>query len=571
MTLSPRSLLLWVHTVRHLRISQIAHRARLRTQRSLYELVPLSTAPFARRRNGAPHGWPEDFVPLDLRDPRGKPDPEHNIRGSFEFLNELRNLGDPFDWSQPAAPLLWRYNLHYFEWAWSFAGERDRASASANFRSMWKSWKTATRFGRGDAWAPYVASLRTWVLCGVHRRLSADGPCDAEIAQTIAEHAGYVRMNLEWDVGGNHLIKNLKALTGAAVFLRDAELLHYAVDRVVAQMDVQVLDDGGHYERSPSYHCQVLGDLIDIRALLTAAGHKVPPAVCDAIVRMREWLGQMLMPDGDVPFFNDSARVGRSTIQALKPETVARSGPTVLAASGYVVAADDGQFIVIDAGPPCPPDLPAHAHSDCLSFELCIGTRRVAVNSGVSTYEPGPRRTYERSTRAHNTIEIDSEEQTETWGAFRAARRAGAVLERCRHDAAGMEIVGSHDGYSRLTGAPLHRRTWLITDGSIRIVDEVTGEGAHAVAAWLHFGDGDRVDTEPGSSRFRTSHVEVDVDGTNLDCEIIPPGREQEGWMALGFGDQRPAPALVARTSGMLPLRITTTIKTKNGMPTNYG
>ena len=38
-------------------------------------------------------------------------------------------------------------------------------------------------------------------------------------------HAGFLRRNLETDVGGNHLIKNLKALAGLAVFFGDDALL----------------------------------------------------------------------------------------------------------------------------------------------------------------------------------------------------------------------------------------------------------------------------------------------------------------------------------------------------------
>ena len=32
---------------------------------------------------------------------------------------------------------------------------------------------------------------------------------------------------------------------------------------LTAQLAMQVLPDGGHYERAPAYHCQVLADLID--------------------------------------------------------------------------------------------------------------------------------------------------------------------------------------------------------------------------------------------------------------------------------------------------------------------
>ena len=76
---------------------------------------------------------------------------------------------------------------------------------------------------------------------------------------SLSAHAGFLRRHLETDVGGNHLIKNLKALAGLAVFFADDGLLDRALDRLTGQLAVQVLPDGGHYERAPAYHCQVLG------------------------------------------------------------------------------------------------------------------------------------------------------------------------------------------------------------------------------------------------------------------------------------------------------------------------
>src|ERR1019366_1742442 len=46
------------------------------------------------------------------------------------------------------------------------------------------------------------------------------------------------------------------------------------------------------------------------------------------------------------------------------------------------------------------------------------------VDTAASTYERRPVREYERSTAAHNTVEVDRAESTEVWGAFRAGRRA---------------------------------------------------------------------------------------------------------------------------------------------------
>ena len=567
MTTSTHQARLYVDTVRRLRASQVIHRIRLRAQRRILGLSPISTAPLLRRRASARPGWPNEFLPIDLRNAKGLPNPHDNARGLFEFLNERHSLGDPPDWNQPAASLLWRYNLNYFEWAWGLAAAGNRKQAADDFESLWRSWVRNTRFGRGVAWAPYVASLRTWVLCGIYWALVARRPHDHELTRSIAEHAGYVRANIERDVGGNHLIKNLKALIGAAVFLDDQDLLRFGVQNLTAEIPIQILDDGGHYERSPHYHCQVLGDLLDIAGLLEATGRRPHDVLTDGIEGMRYWLGQVLMPDGDVPLFNDSVPLGPNRIAELRPEVPA-SNLVVLPASGYVAVRAGENFILIDVGQPCPRDLPAHAHSDCLSFELSVGGRRMLVNSGVSTYEAGTRRSYERSTRAHNTLEIDGRDQTETWAAFRAGRRANALLECCRQGPEGVEVVGSHDGYQRLSGRPLHTRTWTVSDTGVHILDEIAGSGVHDVAAWLHIGDGSQVEALPNGS-FRTGGLEITVDGANVRCELIPPRRGPEGWIATGFGVLRPAHALVARSSGRPPLRISTTIKTLGAMPTN--
>ena len=63
------------------------------------------------------------------------------------------------------------------------------------------------------------------------------------------------------------------------------------------------------------------------------------------------------------------------------------------------------------------------AIADFFSFELSLRGTRVVVDSGVSTYETGPMREYCRSTRAHNTVEIEGQDLVELWGAFRVGRR----------------------------------------------------------------------------------------------------------------------------------------------------
>jgi len=480
--------MLLARTTRNLRASQILHRARLRAQRfppsrpvasSLISLMPARSRPTL--------GWPAEFIALDLRAAEGCPAPEDNAQGCFTFLNEARDLGCPVRWDPPGKSRLWKYHLHYMDWAWSFASHSDRSWARNAFGALWRSWERSAPFGRGDEWSPYVASLRAWALCGTYRSLVAGSDTQAVVDASLARHARFLRWHLEHDAGGNHLVKNLKALIGLNVLLGDEGLSRRATTELQRQLPIQILSDGGHYERSPSYHCQVLGDFIDIAGLLAAAGRPAVPGLTDAIEAMRTWLGLMLMPDGDVPLFNDCVLVGHSRLSLLRPGPPARDRLTVLPASGYVVMRPaEGVHLIADVGDPCPRDLPAHAHADCLSFELAVDGERLVVDSGTSTYEPGAHRHSERSTAAHNTISVDGADQTEVWGTFRAARLARARLEHADDDGRRITIVASHDGYRRLPGSPVHRRTWLVAPERIGITDEVLGEGEHRIESRVH-------------------------------------------------------------------------------------
>lgn len=528
---------LLAHTVTHLRPAQVAHRLRLRALRAGLARRPSLFERRWTRSVGQRVGWPEGFVALDRGLVGGCPSPEANLAGRFRFLDRERDLGRPIDWEAPGADQLWRYHLHYFEWAWALLEMQDRSAAKDAFSHLFRDWTAATTYGRWDAWSPYVAAVRTWVLCDLYRPLVAGGPDEDDHVRSIATHAGYVAANLELDVGGNHLVKNLKALVGAGVFLGDDELVALARRHLERQLGVQVLADGGHFERSPSYHAQVLGDLIDIAGLLDAAGLPPPARLGDAVRAMRRWLGSVVLPDGDVPLLNDAWRLGPNRLAALGPLPVDDARLTVLEPSGYVVARVPPFTLVADVGLPCPDELPAHAQADTLTFELCAGGRRVVVDPGTSTYS-GPRRAWERSTAAHSTVAVDGADSTEVWGRFRAARRARAVLEVACDDGTAVVIAGSHDGYERLHPPVRHRRTWRVDPRRVEVVDELDGTGTHDVIWTL---------LTPPDAGLRVEAVQPAPD---------PPLEVDAVEVATGFGQRAPARRLRQRLSAALPIRL---------------
>jgi uncharacterized heparinase superfamily protein len=541
-----RDALLYARTVARLRPAQVLHRLRLRSARRLIAAAPRVFELVLRRPTRRITGWPRAFQAVDA--PLWAADDAAAMsQGRFRFLNVEREIGLPFDWKQPGADQLWRFNLHYFEWAWAFAKHDDQEWASKRFLEMWRSWAASAPLGRGDAWSPYVVSVRVWVMCSVFPVLVQGTIAEQGFVQDIARHAAYARMNLEMDVGGNHLIKNIKALIGAGSFLEDDLLVAKGLAMLRNQLMEQILPDGGHFERSPSYHCQVLGDLIDLETLLSCTGRPGLSELGPSIEQMRSWLVAVLSPDGDVPIFNDAALVGREKLAALGVRESVQPRITLLRSSGYIVVRPSSRlYAILDVGLPCPDSLPAHAHADCLSFELSFDGKRVIVDSGTSTYAPGWRREYERSTRAHNTLEIDGEDQTEVWGTFRAARRAHPCLEAVREEGDAVTVTAAHDGYERLAGRPRHRRTWLLQGNSISVEDEVTGRGIRTLTSRLFVAPGVTMQSERiGNNSVRLGPFVATLDGASLEVNTAET--------AMQFGALEPTHCLVGSIRHKLP------------------
>jgi uncharacterized heparinase superfamily protein len=559
-------LALFARTAVHLKPGQVAHRARLRTQRTaLRHWPPASRWLLAGPSPAAAVGWPAAFRPLDAESWPGGRMTSMLRAGRIELLGLARTLGAQADsaqadWAQLGAPQLWRFHLHYWDWAWALAAEPDRAAARARFAALWRSWHGAVAVGHGDAWFPYPAALRAWSFCGLHRDLVAGGEIEQRFAAGLAAHSGFLRRHLESDVGGNHLVKNIKALIGLGVFFADDRLLARSVDRLRQQLSVQVLPDGGHYERAPAYHCQVLADLIDVAGLLRATGRPPEPELLLAIRRMRRWLGGVLSPGGGVPLLNDGFPVGADLLAALHPGPPPDRRLLVLADTGLVRATAGSWHLLADVGPPCPDTLPAHAHADTFSCLLHAGGTPLLVDTGTSTYAPGSRRGYERSTAAHNTVELDGTDSTEVWGAFRAARRARVRDVVTHADPGAITIEATHDGFRGQPGRPSHRRRWSLTEAGLQVDDLVTGHrrsghGRHSIVVRWHLAPGSELRLVEGGAAVTGPAGEFRV-SVRATSPVVLSGDSAP--VATGFGRTVDAPVLTCRIAAALPVEVST-------------
>ena len=397
------------------------------------------------------------------------------------LLHREARLGN---WDPPELPRLWRYHLHYFD-----------DIESPHFAAIARRWIVENPSGSGPGWEPYPLSRRipnwiAWILRG-------NEPCAGMLA-SLADQAGAMERQLEYHLLGNHLLANLRALIFAGCFFPNrASWFARGCLEFSRELDDQLLPGGAHAERSPMYHALILTDLLDLVAL-----DRVYPGVIatrhvdhwrQSAGAMLAWLRRMLHPDGTIAFFQDAA-FDMAPSPGMIFEYAQRLGVDPAASgrdhSGYARLELPGTVLLADVAGPGPAHQPGHAHAGALSFELSHRGHRFLVNSGTSTYEPGPERNYERSTEAHNTLRLDGRDQSEMWAAFRVGRRA-AVVE---HGRTAIEIDASHNGYAPV----LHRRRWQLEATEVRIEDEVHGPGKHGIEILFHF--------HPGIAIVRDGH-----------------------------------------------------------------
>lgn len=418
----------------------------------------------------------------------------------FTFVGRSVAVGDPVDWSQPGPgprDQLWRMNLHYME----YLEELDAATGLALIR-QWIAANPPWQPGYWhDSWNSYTLSLR--VLCWMQfvARHGLVGAGVADIAASLAQQMRFLVRNLERDLGGNHLMKNIKALAWASAFFGGDAARGWrtlAVRLLAREIRVQILGDGVHYERSPSYHAQVLADLIETRHAL--GGDPLGGALDRAIGAMGQAVADLAHPDGTPALFNDAGL----TMAYSPVECAALAGGAAARRvfgyreAGYYGAHLPRLSVIADLGRIGPDDLPAHAHGDIGSFELSVDGLRMIVDQGVFEYVAGPLRAQSRAASSHAALALEGAEQAEFFGAFRCGRRPDVAVDRWEARDDGFVLEGRHNGYATLPGRPVAVRRFEVTPARVAVTDRIEGASDRSASVGLLLHPDCRVELEPG-------------------------------------------------------------------------
>jgi hypothetical protein len=410
--------------------------------------------------------------------------------GNFSFLNLSKRFDKNIDWNYGEYGKLWTYNLTYFE----YLQKKEDIELIYDFIENIENIK--------DGLEPFPISLRgiSWIKFLTYHSIE-----DKKIDESLYAQYYILMDNLEYHLLGNHLLENGFSLLFGAYYFEDEVLYAKASHILKKELNEQILNDGGHFELSPMYHQIMLFRVLDCINLIKNNNYKNRELLNFMSIKaelLTGWLQNISYQNGDIPLLNDSAnKITPPTNELLEYAYRLNSKFKIqnskLQESGYRKIVKDKYECIVDIGSVGAEYIPGHAHADSFNFELRLEGRPFIVDSGLSTYETNERRFYERSTKAHNTVEVKGEDSSKVWGGFRVANRAEVVELREIENV----IEATHNGYEKRFSV-LHGRKWEFEDRKVTVTDTLNIE--IEATARIHFHP--RVTRE-----MIENHISVDI------------------------------------------------------------
>lgn len=426
----------------------------------------------ARWRHRAPIAHELLLAPPDLRpvDPSFVEEVGYGTMGLAGLTAELGEAS-PFA-VRPPSPA-WARELHGFGWLRHFTVARTLEN-EALVRRLTGQWLALPRRGVPYAWAPDVVGRRmiSWLS---HAGLLLDGAdrrTHAAVLRSLEDQAGYLSASWRDAPEGYPKLLALIGLVQACLCIGGHERrLETAEKHLIAELDRQVLDDGGHASRNPGTLVAVLLDLLPLRQCFGARGLTPDAVLTAAIDRMMPMLRRLRLGDGRLARFNGMGATERDALaMALAYQKSSGSEPPVVSSSGYARLERGTTVIVVDAGPPPPIALAGQACAGCLSFELSAGEELVLVNGGAPAVVHDRAIAAARGTASHNTLALGGRSSSELVRSAGLRRRIGAAPIRhpdrvaCtveERDDGAIALRASHDGYAGRFGL-VHARTLVL-------------------------------------------------------------------------------------------------------------
>jgi hypothetical protein len=296
------------------------------------------------------------------------------------------------------------------------------SSGNSPYHYAWETLNTAIR--AADSWPDALfrtADAPAW---------TAEAFCT--VVKSLVHHARHL---MRWPSRGNWLTEESKAIATVGIlfpeFSEAQTWRRTGIARLYEQMEQEVYPDGIENELALGYGLWVLTNYAAVLELaaLNDRRAEIPADYQSRLERMYNYVLYAMAPDGQVHGLNDSGAANPQAIlkqgfayfpkrqdflwgatrgaQGRMPEQVSYAFPY---AGHYALRSGwqrDARLLFLDAGP----FGSGHQHEDKLTFFLDAHGRSWITEGGTYMYDASRWRRYVLSTRAHNTVRVDGQDQ----------------------------------------------------------------------------------------------------------------------------------------------------------------
>lgn len=476
--------------------------------------------------------------------------------------------------------------------AYLLTGDKRYVQAFEWIFNSWYENRDAISEWQGDLgfepiWRAYYPGVQTRVLCDAYYSLGTSEDLRPETHLRVLKH---ILGACSWLYAQEDSYRKGNQQVGAVVglgvagrlfveFADSEDWVHLAETRMAEHLEHDFHPDGGHREICTQYHKTVLRDICHVALVARAngqAGLLDDERAAAGLERAIEWLLKLVSPTLETPPLHSAvfatdwavyALIGAGEFQRadfkwladrfwqqgrvpnqkspisfanyllceqLKAEGVQPRRPdwdsVLLDSSGFAVMREgwdpDSRYLVFQYGQ----GNTGHAYPGALSFLLQDNGELIATHPGSPRSYRHPAYDYCKSSRAHNIVTIDLEDQPREDGIA-----PGGHLEAYSDAGDAWFVQASCDGYMESFGARIRRQIVAIPNGPLIIRDRIEGAAGHTAHWNLHIPLKVKIEGVSVAIAGRQSYTICAAD----EAQIITV-RTARRWMAVRPGDCQP-------------------------------
>jgi len=320
-----------------------------------------------------------------------------------------------------------------------------------------------------------------------------------KILNSIATQTSCVYNDIEYELGGNHVLLELYSLwlvgTVFPILNKSCKWIDLAETMIPKEIQLQFKDGAFHCEHSLHYHIQstivCLYWLLGMKKVKKRVSLNISRIIQDACCHIE----QLSLPDNSMPLLGDKCyplfsfnteedvQIVNRLHDLVFSQSIAKSCSQLSCkrSSHYYVYKQGDSELIVDIGNIGNSANPGHGHSDLLSFVYSYTGIPLFIDPGTRSYDNSSNSLIFKKSTYHNTLCIDGNDQAMLWGYFRWGYLPDELSYEIFNGNNKFRIVGRYTGFKHIGGFR-HQRSFEIEKDKLTIKDKVEGNGHHNIS-----------------------------------------------------------------------------------------